>query len=112
MPGVVLMVARDGKLVYSQAVGMQDQTRGTPMALNSIFRIYSMTKPIVSVGAMILVEEGKLGLHEPVSKYIPEFKDMSVGVETFNTATATSSFSTVAAKRQITIQDLLRHTWV
>ena len=110
MPGVVIMVARDGKLVYSQAVGMQDPTRGTPMTLDSIFRIYSMTKPIVSVGAMTLVEEGKLGLHEPVSKYLPEFKDMLVGVESFNAAMGTSSFQTVAAKRQITIQDLLRHT--
>ena len=110
LPGVVIMVARDGKLVYSQALGLQDPTRGTPMALNSIFRIYSMTKPIVSVGAMILVEEGKLGLHEPVSKYIPEFKDMLVGIETFNTAMATSSFQTIQAKRQMTVQDLLRHT--
>jgi CubicO group peptidase (beta-lactamase class C family) len=110
MPGVVIMVARDGKLVYQQALGMQDQARGTPMALDSIFRIYSMTKPIVSVAAMTLVEEGKLGLHEPVSKYIPEFKDMTVGVETFNPATGTTSFSTVPAKRPITVQDLLRHT--
>jgi CubicO group peptidase (beta-lactamase class C family) len=110
MPGAVILVARNGKLVYSQAVGMQDQAAGKPMALNSIFRIYSMTKPIVSVGAMILVEEGKLGLHEPVSKYLPEFKDMLVGVETFNAAMGTSTFQTVAAKRQITVQDLLRHT--
>src|SRR5215471_17157247 len=72
MPGVVIMVARNGKLVYSQALGMQDQAGGKPMALDSIFRIYSMTKPIVSVGAMILVEEGRLGLHEPVSKYLPD----------------------------------------
>ena len=80
------------------------------MALDSIFRIYSMTKPIVSVAAMTLVEEGKLGLHEPISKYIPEFKDMTVGVETFNPAMGTSTFYTVPAKRQITVQDLLRHT--
>jgi CubicO group peptidase (beta-lactamase class C family) len=110
MPGVVLMVARNGKLVYQQAIGMQDQARGTPMAMDSIFRIYSMTKPIASVAAMILLEEGKLGLHEPVSKYIPEFKDMTVGVETFNTAMATSTFHTVTARRQISVQDLLRHT--
>jgi CubicO group peptidase (beta-lactamase class C family) len=110
MPGVVIMVARDGKLVFQQAIGMQDPTRGTPMALDSIFRIYSMTKPIVSVAAMTLVEEGKLGLHEPISKYIPEFKDMTVGVETFNPAMGTSTFYTVPAKRQITVQDLLRHT--
>jgi CubicO group peptidase (beta-lactamase class C family) len=110
MPGAVIMVARNGKLVYSQAVGMQDQAANKPMALDSIFRIYSMTKPIVTVGAMILVEEGKLALHEPVSKYIPEFKDMQVGIETFNSAMGTSTFQTIQAKRQITIQDLLRHT--
>ena len=110
MPGVVLMVARNGKLVYQKSIGMQDQAKGTPMSMDSIFRIYSMTKPIVSVAAMILVEEGKLTLAEPISKYIPEFKEMTVGVETFNTAMATSSFSTVPAKRQITVQDLLRHT--
>jgi len=80
------------------------------MALDSIFRIYSMTKPIVSVAAMTLVEEGKLTLAEPISKYLPEFKDMMVGVETFNNATGTSTFSTMPAKRQITVQDLLRHT--
>ena len=110
MPGVVLMVARNGKLVYQRSIGMQDQAKGTPMAMDSIFRIYSMTKPIASVAAMILVEEGKLTLGGPISKYIPEFKDMTVGVETFNAANATSSFSTVPAKRQITVQDLLRHT--
>ena len=110
MPGAVLMVARNGKLVYQRSIGMQDQSKGTPMALDSIFRIYSMTKPIVSVAAMILVEEGKLSLDEPISKYIPEFKDMTVGVETFNAAMGTSSFYTVPAKRQITVQDLLRHT--
>jgi len=110
MPGVVIMIARGGKLVYQEALGMQDQATKTPMAMDSIFRIYSMTKPIVSVAAMTLVEEGKLGLHEPISKYIPEFKDMTVGVETFNAATGTLSFATIPAKRQITVQDLLRHT--
>jgi CubicO group peptidase (beta-lactamase class C family) len=110
MPGVVLMIARNGKLVYQKSIGMQDQSKSTPMAMDSIFRIYSMTKPIVSVAAMILVEEGKLTLAEPISKYIPEFKDMTVGVETFNAAMGTSSFATVPAKRQITVQDLLRHT--
>lgn len=110
MPGVVLMVARNGKLVYQQAIGMQDQAKSTPMALDSIFRIYSMTKPIVTVAAMTLVEEGRLSLDEPISKYLPEFKDMTVGIETFNAAMGTSSFYTVPAKRQITVQDLMRHT--
>lgn len=110
MPGVVVMVARDGKLIYQKALGMQDQARGTPMALDSIFRIYSMTKPIVSVAAMILAEEGRLSLEEPVSKYIPEFRNMNVGTETFNPATGVRSMTMVPAKRQMTVQDLLRHT--
>jgi CubicO group peptidase (beta-lactamase class C family) len=109
-PGAVVMVARKGKLVYSKAFGMQDKAAGTPMAQDSIFRAFSMTKPIVSVAAMILVEEGRLGLHEPVSKYIPEFKDMKVAVESFDPASGAASFQTVPAKRQITVQDLLRHT--
>jgi CubicO group peptidase (beta-lactamase class C family) len=110
MPGAVVMIARKGKLVYSKAFGMQDKAAGTPMAPDSIFRAYSMTKPIVSVAAMILVEEGRLGLHEPISKYIPEFKEMKVAVETFDPATGAASFHTVPAKRQISVQDLLRHT--
>ncbi len=79
-PGVTVMIARKGKLVYQKSFGFQDREKATPMANDSIFRIYSMTKPIVSVAAMILVEEGKLHLAEPISKYIPEFKEMKVGV--------------------------------
>ena len=105
LPGMVVMVARKGKLIYQKSFGMQDRGQGTPMAMDSIFRVYSMTKPVVSVAAMMLVEEGRLGLHEPVSKYLPEFKDMTVGVEA-----ADGTFTTVPAKRQISVQDLLRHT--
>jgi CubicO group peptidase (beta-lactamase class C family) len=110
LAGAVVMIARKGKLVYQHAVGMQDKAGGVAMAPDSIFRAYSMTKPIVSVAAMTLVEEGRLGLHEPVSKYLPEFKSMSVAVETFEPATGASIFHTVPAKRQITVHDLLRHT--
>jgi CubicO group peptidase (beta-lactamase class C family) len=110
LAGMVVLVARQGKLVYQKSFGMQDKGKGTPMALDSIFRIYSMTKPVVSVAAMILVEEGKLSLEEPISKYLPEFKDMKVGMETFDPATGGQMFYTVPAKRQITVQDLLRHT--
>lgn len=108
--GMVIMVARKGKLVYSHAFGKQDKAAGVPMSESSIFRVYSMTKPIVSVAAMMLVEEGRLTLEDPVAKYIPEFKDMKVGVETFDPATGAQSFYTVPAKRLITVQDLLRHT--
>jgi CubicO group peptidase (beta-lactamase class C family) len=80
IPGAVVLIARNGKLVYQHAFGMQDIAKGTPMAMDSIFRIYSMTKPIASVAAMMLVEEGRLGLHEPVSKSSPSSRD-AVAVE-------------------------------
>lgn len=110
IPGAVIMLARNGKLVYSQSFGMQDKEKSIRMREDSIFRAYSMTKPVVSVAAMMLVEEGRLSLHEPIAKYLPEFKDMKVGVETTDAATGTTTFSTVPAKRPITVQDLLRHT--
>lgn len=109
LPGVTLTIARKGKLVYQKSFGFQDREKATPMSDDSIFRIYSMTKPIASVAAMILVEEGKLNLAEPISKYIPEFKEMKVGVDSVD-ANGVASFKTVPAKRQISVQDLLRHT--
>jgi CubicO group peptidase (beta-lactamase class C family) len=110
LSGMVVLVARHGKLVYQKSFGMQDKSKGVAMSVDSIFRVYSMTKPMVSVAAMILVEEGKLSLEEPISKYLPEFKDMKVGVESYDPATGAQLFHTVPAKRQITVQDLLRHT--
>jgi len=104
IPGVVMMVQRDGKLVFNKTIGKQDHANGAPMREDSLFRIYSMTKPIVSVGAMMLVEEGKLMLSDPVAKYIPELKGLRVGVE------KDGKLETVAATRQPTVQDLLRHT--
>jgi CubicO group peptidase (beta-lactamase class C family) len=109
LPGAVVLIARDGRLVYAKSFGWQDRARNIPMSNDSIFRLYSMTKPVVSVAAMMLVEEGKLGLQEPVSKYIPEFKDMKVGVESKD-ADGKPVLTLVDAKRQITVQDLLRHT--
>jgi len=110
LAGMVVMVARKGKLVYSKAFGAQNKAAGVPMTEASIFRIYSMTKPVVSVAAMMLVEEGRLTLEEPIAKYLPEFKDMKVAVESFDPATGAQIYYTVPAKRQITVQDLLRHT--
>jgi CubicO group peptidase (beta-lactamase class C family) len=109
LPGAVVMVARDGRLVYSQSLGWQEKARNVRMREDSIFRIYSMTKPVVSVAAMMLVEEGVLGLHEPLSKYLPEFREMKVGIEGTDSS-GKASFTTADAKRQITVQDLLRHT--
>ena len=109
LPGAVVLIARDGQLVYAKSFGWQDRAKNIPMANDSIFRLYSMTKPVVSVAAMMLVEEGRLGLQEPVSKYIPEFKEMKVGVESKD-AEGKPVITLVDAKRQITVQDLLRHT--
>jgi len=77
----VLLVARDGRIVMNKALGMQDAEKRVPMQRDSIFRIYSMTKPIVTVAAMILVEEGKLQLSDPAAQHIPDLKALSVGVE-------------------------------
>jgi CubicO group peptidase (beta-lactamase class C family) len=103
-PGVTIMVARRGQIGWFDALGRQNPTASTPMAHNSIFRIFSMTKPIVSVGVMMLLEEGHLLLNDPIAKYIPEFSDQKVGVEN------NGKLDLVPLTRAITIQDLLRHT--
>src|SRR4051812_29653678 len=109
LPGAVIVVARNGKVVYSEAIGEQDPKAHAPMRKDSIFRIYSMTKPIVSVAVMMLVEEGQLQITEPISKYIPELKGLKVGVEKTGDG-GNKTLDLVPAAREITIQDLLRHT--
>ena len=104
VPGGVAIVARHGKIAYHQAFGSRDPASGAPMTQDAIFRIYSMTKAIVSVAAMMLCEEGRLLLDDPVSRYIPAFADSKVGVIEGGT------LQTVPARRPITVQDLLRHT--
>ncbi|SFP79574.1 Beta-lactamase [Bradyrhizobium sp. Ghvi] len=106
--GAILMIQRKGETAYFNSFGVRDPATKEPMTPNTIFRIYSMSKPITTVAAMMLVEEGKLQLDDPVSKYIPSFANLKVGVETKSEAGTTLEF--VAAKRQITIQDLMRHT--
>ena len=81
LPGAVMMVARKGKLVYASALGVRDPKGADPMRADTIFRIYSMTKPMVSVAAMILVEDGVLQLIDPVSKWLPAFKDVKVSTD-------------------------------
>ena len=110
MPGGVALVARKGKIAYFESFGMRDLETSSPMQKDTIFKIYSMTKPIVSVGIMILQEQGRIFLRDPVSKYIPEFKEMKVGVENTDSGTGEKTYSEVPAQREITIQDLLRHT--
>lgn len=104
VPGVTVLVARRGQVGWFEALGEQSPTGPTPMALDSIFRIFSMTKPIVSVGIMALVEDGHLLLGDPVAKFIPEFADQRVGV------VSGDKLELVPPKRPMTVQDLLRHT--
>ncbi|HZY20160.1 MAG TPA: serine hydrolase domain-containing protein [Ramlibacter sp.] len=110
IPGAVIMVVRNGRVGYYQAVGRQDPARPDPMSRDSIFRIYSMTKPLVSVATLMLAEEGKLVLEAPVSRYIPSFANTRVGVEKTDPATGAKSLELVPQRRPITVQDLLRHT--
>ncbi len=110
LPGTVVLVARRGKLVYADVVGFQNKDEGKPMALDSIFRIASMTKPLVSVAAMMLVEEGKIELTDPVSKFFPAFKGQQVSVARSDAEFARTTYALVPADREMTVQDLLRHT--
>jgi CubicO group peptidase (beta-lactamase class C family) len=102
-PGVSMLIARHGKVAYRQCLG-ELRPGGPAMSDDAIFRIYSMTKPIVSVAAMMLVEEGRLSIVDPVSAYIPAFADVKVGVESGGRR------DLAPPKRPITIQDLMRHT--
>jgi CubicO group peptidase (beta-lactamase class C family) len=104
VPGAVALIARRGQLAYFESFGQRDPVAGAPMAKDSIFRIYSMTKPIVSVAAMMLWEEGRFLLSDPAAKYLPELGDVSVAVA------QGADIGHIAADRPITIQDLLRHT--
>jgi len=110
LPGAVFLVARRGKLVYSEAIGFQDKDAGKPMAKDSIFRIYSMTKPIVSVAAMMLVEEGRMQLTDPVSKHLPAMKPLTISTAKADAEFARITYAQVPADREMTVQDLLRHT--
>ena len=109
LPGAVIMVARDGQLAYTKTIGYRDKGANAPLAEDSIFRIYSMTKPLVSVAAMILMEEGRLQLPDPVFKYLPEFAKLQVSVPQLDPY-GKVTYSTVPAERPVTVQDLLRHT--
>ena len=109
IPGAVVMINRKGKLVYSEVIGYQDKSANKVMSKDSIFRIYSMTKPLASVAAMILVEEGKMQLADPISKFMPEFANMQVSVGTKDSG-GNMEYSLVPAAKPITVQDLLRHT--
>src|SRR6185369_2549448 len=109
-PGAVALVARRGKVAYFEALGQRDPQSGAPMAKDAIFRLYSMTKPFASVAAMMLVEDGRILLSDPVSKYIPKLANLQVSVPRFDPETGKAVYALVPAEREMTIQDLLRHT--
>jgi len=109
LPGTVMLIYRNGQVVHFEANGMRDKEAGVPMTKDSIFRMASMTKPITSVAIMMLYEEGKIMIGDPVSKYLPEFKDMKVGVEGKD-ANGNTVLNLVPPRREMTVQDLLRHT--
>lgn len=109
MPGAVLLVARRGKVAYYEAMGVRDPLTNDAMPADAVFRLASMTKPFVSVAAMMLVEEGRLVLTDPVSRYLPEFKGVQAGVEQKDSS-GQPRLVLEPARREMTIQDLLRHT--
>ena len=104
MPGAVLWIERHGSVACFESFGLQDPARGLPMRGDAIFRIFSMTKPIVSVALMMLVERGRVSLRDPVSSFLPEFAAVQLGVE------REGRMDRVAPRRAITLHDLLRHT--
>ena len=110
IPGAVIVVARNGKIVYRQAIGYQDREKKIPMKVDSVFRIFSMTKPVTSVAVMMLAEEGKIDVMAPVTQYLPEFKDVKVGVEKMDPAGGKPYLAFEPPGRAMTVQDLLRHT--
>ena len=107
IPGAVIAIARHGKLVMLDAYGWRDKAAGVAMTTDTIFNIASMTKPMTTVGALMLYERGQLLIGDPLSKYFPKFSDMRVAARD---AGGEPTAETVPSVRQITIQDLMRHT--
>src|SRR6516162_2365048 len=110
--GAVMLVARHSQIAYVDVEGTMDFETKKPMARDSVFRMASMTKPVIGTAIMMMLEEGKLQLGDPVSKFIPEFKNMKVAVlqEPGQGQGKPPKFYTVPAEREITIKDLLTHT--
>jgi CubicO group peptidase (beta-lactamase class C family) len=108
--GAVSAIARNGRVAYLRAVGFRDRTKIIPLQPDAIFWIASMTKPVTSVAAMMLVDEGRLDLSAPVHQYLPEFRDMTVGVETKDPTTGKTELAREPQKHPMTVEDLLRHT--
>ena len=109
LAGGTILVARDGKMVYFDTFGAIDKESGKPMPQDAIFRLDSMTPPIIAVAALTLYEQGKYSMLDPVSKYIPEFANMKAAIDTRD-ASGKHDYRLVPAERSITILDLMRHT--
>jgi len=110
LAGAVVYVAHNGRVEYLKSFGMQDVESGKKMPTDAIFRIASMSKAVTTVAALILYEEGRFLLNDPVSKYIPEFANMSVAVAPVAGASPGTKYTTVPAQRPVTIRDLMCHT--
>jgi CubicO group peptidase (beta-lactamase class C family) len=110
IPGAVLLIARHGKVAYFESLGALDPQGKAPMSKDAIFRIYSMSKPITTVAAMMLFEEGRITLDEPVGQYLPQLAKPQVGVQTTDSSGGPPKLELVPAKRAISIQDLMRHS--
>jgi CubicO group peptidase (beta-lactamase class C family) len=109
LPGAIVLIQQHGQPVYLKTFGVRDVKTGQPMTIDTQFALLSMTKPITSFAAMMLVDAGKLSLDDPVAKYIPAFADRPVGVERLD-ASGKPTLAFVAARRPPTIRDLLQHT--
>ena len=107
MPGAVVLIQQHGRPVYFESFGVRDVESRRPMTPDTIFRLYSMSKPITSVAAMMLVEDGRLALDDPLAKYIPAFADAKVALEK---PAESGTLTLEALERPISIEDLLRHT--
>ena len=109
IPGAVILVARQGKIAYFETFGSENARNGAAMRKDTIFRIYSMTKPVVSTAVMMLWEKGRFDLDDPISKYLPELKDLNVAIVEKG-YDGKSNLELKPAKHQPTIQQLLDHT--
>jgi len=102
-PGAVVLVARKGRVAYFEAFGQRDKAAGAPMTKDAIFRIYSMTKPLASVAAVILMEDGRLVLTDPVSRFLPEFTKLQVSAPKVDPTFGRVTYALVPAEREPTI---------
>ena len=109
VPGAVMLVVRHGKIAWQKTLGYRDRAHDDPMRPDAIFRLYSMTKPIVTVAAMMLVEEGRMQITDPVEMYLPEIGKMKIGVEKPG-PDGKPVLELVEPARKMTVQDLMRHT--